>query len=153
WTCSGKGAAPSPTIPTRYAALTRHCSLEGSTKKNRECTVAVLLVYIGFVMMLIGFVSVIMPLRSLGIGNQLLGGTVLGGGLLLALIAALLPTSRKHWKGKQTRIDDVMPTYHFHEVHAIRIHASPGCVFRAIKAVMPQEIRFLRTLMAIRSFG
>jgi len=94
-----------------------------------------------------------MPLRSLGIGNQLLGGTVLGGGLLLALIAALLPTSRKHWKGKQTRIDDVMPTYHFHEVHAIRIHASPGCVFRAIKAVMPQEIRFLRTLMAIRSFG
>jgi hypothetical protein len=153
WTCSGKGAALSPTIPTGYAALRRHCSLEGSTKKNRECAVAVLLVYVGFVMMLIGFVSIIMPLRSLGIGDQLLGGTVLGSGVLLALTAALLPTSRKQWKGKQTRIDDVMPTYHFHEVHAIRIHASPDRVFCAIKAITPQEIRFLRALMAIRSLG
>jgi hypothetical protein len=153
WICSGKGAAPSPTISIRYVAWRRHCSLEGSTKKNREDPVAVLLVYVGLVTMLVGFVSVIMPLRSLGIGNQLLGGTVLGSGVLLALTAMLLPTSRKHWNGKQTRIDDVMPAYHFHEVHAIRIHASPDRVFCAIKAVTPQEIRFLRTLMAIRSLG
>ncbi len=114
---------------------------------------AILLVYIGFGMMLIGCVSVLMPLRSLGIRDQLSGGTVLGSGVLLALMAALLPTSLKQWKGKQTRIDDVMPTYHFHEVHVIRIHASPDYVFRAIQAVTPQEVRFLRTFMAIRSLG
>lgn len=114
---------------------------------------AVLLVYVGFGMILVGFVSLLMPLRSLGIGDWLLGGTVLGSGVLLSLTAALLPASLKQWKGKQTRIDDVMPAYHFHEVHAIRIHASPDRVFRAIKAVTPQEIRFVRTLYAIRSLG
>src|SRR5262245_8289014 len=103
--------------------------------------------------MLIGFVSVVTPLRSLGIGDQHLSGIVLGAGLLLALTAALLPVSLKQWKGTRTRIDDVMPTYHFHEVHSIRIRASPDRVWRAIKAVTPREIRFLQTLMTIRSLG
>jgi len=114
---------------------------------------AVLLVYLGLVMMVAGAVALIGPFQFLGIGDRLAGRAFLGAGALLALPAALFPASLKRWSGTPTRIDDLMPTYHFHEVHAIRVHASPGRVFQAIRAVTPQEIRFLRAFMGIRSFG
>lgn len=114
---------------------------------------AVLLVYSGLVMMVVGAIALIGPFQFLGIGDRLTGRTLLGAGALLALPAALFPASVKRWPGTPTRIDDLMPTYHFHEVHAIRVRASPGRVFRAIKDVTPQEIRFLGAFMVIRSFG
>jgi len=115
--------------------------------------VAVLLVYTGLAVAVAGAASLITSFPFFGIGDRVTSGTVLGLGALLAVAAALAPTGSKRWKGKPTRIDDVMPTYHFHEVHAIRVHASPDRVLRAIRAVTPQEIRFLRAFMGIRSFG
>ena len=50
-------------------------------------------------------------------------------------------------------IDEFLPRWHYNEVHAARVHASPSRVMRAIHEVSPREIRFYRGLMAIRGLG
>ncbi len=78
-----------------------------------------------------------------------MGALVLLSGFALAILGATWPTDLIR-SGGRLRIDEFMPAYQFHEVHSTRVHAPPERVFRAIKAVTPQEIRFFRTLMAIR---
>lgn len=48
------------------------------------------------------------------------------------------------------RIDEIMPAYHFHLSHSTRVRASPDRVFQAVRAVTPDEVRFLRLLFGIR---
>ncbi len=48
-------------------------------------------------------------------------------------------------------LDDLMPTYEFNEVHRIRIHASPGAVYVALKEVTPGEMPLVRVLFGLRS--
>src|SRR6185436_7906410 len=50
-----------------------------------------------------------------------------------------------------SHIDAMMPVCEFHELHSIRVRASPHLIFSAIHAVTPGEIRFFHTLMAIRA--
>jgi hypothetical protein len=51
------------------------------------------------------------------------------------------------------RLDEFLPTFHFNEVHATTVEASPPRVMRAIREVSPDEIRFFRGLMLVRGFG
>lgn len=48
-------------------------------------------------------------------------------------------------------LDQVLPVYHFHEVHCVRVHASPARVFAALADVTAAEIRLFRVLMTLRS--
>lgn len=48
-------------------------------------------------------------------------------------------------------IDDFMPAYDRHEVHAIRVRATPEGIFGAIRTVTPGEIQLFSTLMWLRS--
>ena len=112
----------------------------------------VLLVYVGFCAVLVGFISIIKPLKFLKIRSRRMGTAVLLSGLGLAIVAMTWPVGLKQATGNHRRIDDFLPAYHFHEIHSIRIHAPPDRVFRAIKAVTPQEILFLRPLLEIRQF-
>lgn len=51
------------------------------------------------------------------------------------------------------RIDDFLPTYHFHEIHAIRVNASVSRCYQAVRTVTLAEISLLIILMTIRSFS
>jgi hypothetical protein len=49
-------------------------------------------------------------------------------------------------------LDDILPVYHFTEVHSIRIKASAEAVFKAVKDVTPAEISVvMRVLFFLRS--
>jgi hypothetical protein len=50
-----------------------------------------------------------------------------------------------------TRIDTFMPTYHFNEVHATVVRATPAEVFNAIYTVKASEIALLGLLFGIRT--
>jgi hypothetical protein len=51
------------------------------------------------------------------------------------------------------RLDEFLPRWHYNEVHATSVAASPARVMRAIREVTPSEIAFFRLLMALRGLG
>lgn len=110
----------------------------------------VLLVYAGLLAALLGFVSILRPLRLLRIRTRQAGGLVFLLGLALALVGAGFPAPLKRSSGSLL-IDRFMPLYHFAEIHSTRIHAPPDRIFPSIRAVTPGEVRWLRTLFWIRS--
>jgi hypothetical protein len=52
-----------------------------------------------------------------------------------------------------SHLDRLMPQFQFSERHAIHVGAPPERVYRAIRAVTAGDIRFFRTLTAIRRLG
>lgn len=52
-----------------------------------------------------------------------------------------------------TRLDGLMPAWHFRELHTIKIAAPPDRVFAAIQTVRADEILLFRTLTWIRRGG
>ena len=111
------------------------------------------LVYLGFVVAFLGFVSLIRPLRALYIRTRRLALLVLALGLLLSVGTALLPYSERHAATATTRLDDWMPRWQVGEKHALEIAAPPEKVFAAIHAVRADEITLFKTLTAIRRCG
>ncbi len=109
----------------------------------------VLLLYSGVLVALAGVVVIIKPLRFLGVRNRRISAGILISGIALFLVGGLWPARLTRAEGSM-RIDEVMPAYHFHELHSIRVRASPDRVFQAIRAVTPDEVRFLRILLGIR---
>ena len=81
--------------------------------------------YVGLVSVLIGLVGLLKPLRFLGMRRRRTGGIVAVSGLVVAIIGAL-PVGIHRTNMSESRIDDALPAYHFHEVHSARIHASPN---------------------------
>ena len=112
---------------------------------------AVLLVYAGGLTALVGLAGVVKPLRFIGLRRRQAGALVLGAGLAGALLGFTLPAPLVRVENPHTRLDAVMPAYHFHEVHAVRVHAPPARILAAVRAVTAGEIRLFRTLTWIRS--
>jgi hypothetical protein len=112
---------------------------------------AVVLVYAGGLTALVGLAGVVKPLRFVGLRRRRAGALVLGAGLACALLGFALPAPLVRVEDPHTRLDAVMPAYHFHEVHAVRVHASPVRILAAVRAVTAGEIRLFRTLTWIRS--
>lgn len=52
-----------------------------------------------------------------------------------------------------SRLGELMPRWHFRELHAIDIAAPPDRVYAAVRAVTAREIRFFRLLTFIRRLG
>lgn len=100
-------------------------------------------VYAGFVLVLVGLVSIVKPI---GRAVVLLGVTLIAIGMLLPA-----PTSRA--SRPRTRLDELAPTWQFREHHARTIAAPPARVFAAIRAVRADEILLFRTLTWIRRGG
>jgi hypothetical protein len=112
---------------------------------------AVILVYFGLLLSIVGIVSVARPLRFLGVRTRIAGAGLLLVGLAVAAAGAALPAPLLAPTGERGLLDDFVPACQFREVHEIRIHAPAEAVFRAVKAVTAREIRFFRLLTWLRS--
>jgi hypothetical protein len=109
--------------------------------------------YLGLMSAAAGVLSLLFPLRFLGIRTRKRGLLALGLGFLLFVAGVYLPVSQTRVETARTRLDEFMPVYQFSEFHSIAISASGDQVYRAIWAVRPEEIRFFKTLMRMRGLG
>jgi len=109
------------------------------------------LLYVGLLAVLIGALSIVKPIRRLGLARRSRALVVCLSGLNLAAGAAVLPASFTTVENHACRLDDFLPTYHFHEVHNTVIKADPAAVYAAIKAVTPGEITGYQALTWLRS--
>ena len=113
----------------------------------------VVLTDIGLLTAFTGLISLVKPITAVGISNRYWAAGILVAGVLIAVAATRLPSAETTVASPQTALDHALPSYQFHEVHSITVRATPERVYRAIKAVTPDEILFFHTLMSIRQLG
>src|SRR2546426_8930271 len=104
------------------------------------------LVYAGFLACLVGFVSLLRPLKFLRISSRYRGAAVLGGGLLLILGVFSLPAKETRVQWPHALLDQLVAGYPVEAVHPLPVPASPGPVFQALEKGRRGEIFLFRTL-------
>lgn len=109
------------------------------------------LLYAGLIVAATGFLSILWPLRFLGVRTRRAGALVLTAGLAASAAAVAWPAPTRHPDAPTTHLDAVMPAWQFGEFHQTRVHASPAKVMEAVRAVTPGEVRFFDTLTQIRA--
>lgn len=109
-----------------------------------------LLLYLGLIGAFAGLLSVVIPIRFLGIRTRKRGLVVFGLALLIFVAGVYLPVDYTYVIHEPTALDKYVPVYQFHEFHSVLIHASQEQVYAAIHQVTPAEIRYYNTLMRIR---
>ncbi len=109
------------------------------------------LVYAGAITALFGLANLAVPFRFLGIGKRIVGAVVLVGGVGLAAAALLWPASTVRVAQSRTRLDEIMPEYHFYESHSTRVHARPEQVMQAVRESTFRDMKSLSTLLKIRA--
>src|ERR1019366_10151400 len=111
------------------------------------------ILYLALLGMAAGVVSLVIPLRFLGIRARKRGLIVFGLGLLAFTVGVYLPVTETRVETPRTRLDEFAPVYQFSEFHSILVSAPKDRVDAAIRAVRPEEIRFFKTLTWIRTLG
>ena len=114
--------------------------------------VPTVLAYSGIVVFLWGVVATILPKRWSGFSRRIYGlltGTVLGFALCFAAFG--WPVREITTAGQNSRLDAIMPVYHFHERHEVVIHASPERVRGALDQMSFADIASMQTLGRIRA--
>ena len=115
--------------------------------------IGVVCVYTGFALILVGGVSLVKPLRWIGIRKRSRGLLVAIAGFCLTAAGMSLPAPELRVAAVQNQLDQFIPVYQFYEFHSIRVAAPKERVYRAIKEVRVDEIRLFRTLTWIRRMG
>jgi len=115
--------------------------------------IPVLLVDTGFVLILLGLVSLLKPLKFLRIRSRARGALILLLGLLVAAFGMALPAPEERITQPRTQLDEFVPVYQFNEFHSVLVKAPRDQTYRAIKNVTASEILLFRTLTWIRRFG
>jgi hypothetical protein len=111
-------------------------------------------VYAGLAALLLGLAALARPVRRLApLRTRRRGATVLAAGFALVALGVALPAPERRVAAPRTLLDRYVPAYQFHEYHTLRVAAPPAAVWRAIHEVSAAEIRFFRTLTAIRRLG
>ena len=114
---------------------------------------AVALVDVGIVGMLVGAVSIIRPLRLLGVSSRAMAIAIVVSSAILIVAGMFTPAPLQHASAADSGINRTMPAWQFDEHHAITINASSARVYRAIKDTTAGDILFFRTLISIRRLG
>jgi hypothetical protein len=109
------------------------------------------LLYAGLAAILVGALTLLRPLRWLGIPTRRRAALVLAAGALLAVAVALLPAPAWHVASPRSQLDAIVPTWQFGEHHETRVHADAARVEAAIRSVRADEIRFFLLLTGIRN--
>ena len=112
--------------------------------------IGVALVYAGLVVSAIGLVSLIRPLRVVGIQSRRSASVVVAAGVALVLAGMLAPAPLERVDSAVTDLDRVMPAWQFREVHRVHVEAPADRAYRAVRSVTADEITFFRTLTWIR---
>ena len=108
-------------------------------------------VYAGLAAVAAGCLSLLKPLRFLGIRSRRRGALVAAAGAVLAALGMALPAPLRRAAGEPCRLDELVPAFQFHERHTVLIHAPPERVWAAVKEVRAGEVRLFRLLTSIRS--
>jgi hypothetical protein len=111
------------------------------------------LVYLGIVATLAGFLCLIKPLALPGVSTRRRAAALAGCGVLLSAAGVALPAGEKRVAAPASRLDEFVPVWQFHEVHAIRVRAPRQQVWQAIKSVTAGEIPFFLALTWLRRLG
>lgn len=114
--------------------------------------------YAGLLVTLLGVISVVHPLRRLGVRTRWAGAGLAALGATLVAVPLFLPgrvrQARAPGAGESaSALDELMPAYDFNEFHAIHVQAPPATVYAALKEVRPGEIRLFLLLTGIRSLN
>jgi hypothetical protein len=109
------------------------------------------LFYAGLVTTLIGLISLIRPLRWVGIRTRWRGLLAAATGAVLALGTSVLPTPTRTTATRDILIDQWLPEWQFREYHERRIRATPAELFGAIRRVRSSDILLFRTLTYLRN--
>lgn len=125
----------------------------GKNVINFRFMAAVVLVYLGLCGALIALISLIHPLRLIGIHDRLAATLILAGAVIMLFVGAILPAHETRVSPPRTELDLIMPAYQFSEFHSIRVAAPREAVYEALQDVTPDEIFLFRTLVWLRRFG
>jgi len=80
-------------------------------------------------------------------------GRLLILGVAAIAVAIFWPAPVHYASARATHLDQAMPAWQFNERHSIHVDAPPQKTFESIRPVTAREIRFFRTLIAIRRLG
>jgi hypothetical protein len=111
------------------------------------------LLYLGLISAAAGAASLVRPLRFIGIRTRKKAFVALVLGFLGFTVGVCLPIKETRVEGVRTHLDEFAPVFQFSELHKAVISAPKDRVYAAIHAVTPEEIRFFRMLMWIRSLS
>lgn len=112
---------------------------------------ASLALYISFAIVLFGVLCVVWPPRYLGIRRRRAGVPLIVGGLALATVILAWPARLVRVPHPETKLDAIMPEYHFSEFHQVRVKASPDRVMDAVRQTTFGDIPAYVTLVRIRA--
>src|SRR5262249_615367 len=113
----------------------------------------VVLVYAGFLAMLVGALSQLKPLSFLGIHTLRMGLKVFAAGFLSTSVGFAFPAPQRQAEPRKTQLDEFTPIYQFREFHSLEVNAPKHRVYSAIRSVTAEEIPAYGFLTWIRRFG
>jgi hypothetical protein len=111
------------------------------------------IVYTGFAIVAAGLILVIKPIERLHVTSRSQGLAIIGLGVLVTAIGMSAPAPESRAEKTETRLDEFMPVWQFHERHTIRVAAPPERTFEAVRRVRANEISLFKTLTWIRRGG
>ena len=112
-----------------------------------------LILYTGAVVCVIGLALTVRPMPRIGIPNRLGALVLVGAGVVLVVVALLLPAPESRVVRAQSRLDEFVPRWQFAEFHTIHVNAPATQVYDAMRHVKADEIFLFKTLTWIRRGG
>jgi hypothetical protein len=106
--------------------------------------------YASALVALAGAISILRPLRIIGIRNRWWAWLALAAGVTGAWAVLTRPVLANYVTHPSRQLDAFMPIYQFEEQYEIPVRATPDRIYRAILTVSADEIPFYRTLAWIR---
>jgi hypothetical protein len=114
---------------------------------------AVVLVYSGYLAMLLGALAQFKPLSLALIENSRVGLKVFSAGVLSTALGFLFPAPLLQVGTRHAQIDEFSPVYQFREFHSLAVNAPKHRVYTAIRSVTADEIPLYRPLTWVRRMG
>lgn len=108
--------------------------------------------WIGFIIVVLGLISLIKPLAFLFILNRTVAIYVLIGGILISATSLLIP-AKVSYSGTEMALDKIMPEYSTKEYHEIIADASVDEVKNALRVTGVKDIPAVLLLMKIRGIA
>jgi hypothetical protein len=112
------------------------------------CSMAV---WAGLTGLFIGLCSLLLPWRFLGISTRRQGLVWSASALVVGAIGLLWPAPEERATASGSRLDAILPAYHFVERHAERVQADAARTRAVMKDVTFGELKVYNTLMGLRA--